>query len=144
MKWLNKIFKGSNHRILEGKYQGVLSDENRYWDMPSGTLDGHGHSGNEDLDHAIALSLSEEEQRKENNIGGSFQVDNDEELARALQASLDNGSPTHSSHSAIYPSPHGYPTGYKICAGCNTEIGYGRFLSCMGAISLSCLWRAYF
>ena len=88
--------------------------------MPSGTLDGHGHSGNEDLDHAIALSLSEEEQRNVNNIGGSFQVDDDEELARALQASLDIGSPTHSSQSAIYPFPHGYPIGYKICSGCNT------------------------
>ena len=40
--------------------------------MPSSTLDGHGHSGNEDLDHAIALSLSGEEQRKENNIGAVF------------------------------------------------------------------------
>ena len=69
-----------------------------------------------------------------NNIGGSFQVDDDEELARALQASLDIGYPTHSSQSAIYPSPHGYPTGYNICAGCNTEIGYGLFLSCVGAV----------
>ena len=120
MKWLNKNFKGSNHRISEGKYQGVLSDENRYWDMPSSTLDGHGHSVNEDLDHAIALSLSEEEQRKANDIGGSFQVDDNEELARALQASLDIGSPVHSYQSVIYPSLHGYPIGYKIFSGCNT------------------------
>ena len=62
----------------------MLSDENRYWDMPSGTLDGHGHSGNEDLDHAIALYLSEEEQRKANNIGGIFQVDDNEEISRSL------------------------------------------------------------
>lgn len=134
MRWLNKIFKGSNHKISEGQYQGVFADEDRVWDMPSGSLDGHAHSGNEDLDHAIALSLSEEEQRKANSIGGSSEVDDDEELARALQASLDIGSPPRSNQSPIYPSTYGYPTGYKICAGCNNEIGYGRFLSCMGAV----------
>ncbi|KAE8675286.1 Protein DA1-related 1 [Hibiscus syriacus] len=29
--------------------------------------------------------------------------------------------------------PVHFPMGYRICAGCNTEIGYGRFLNCLSA-----------
>ncbi|KAM0044051.1 putative transcription factor interactor and regulator LIM family [Helianthus debilis subsp. tardiflorus] len=32
------------------------------------------------------------------------------------------------------PIPFPYSTGFRICAGCNYEIGHGRFLSCMGAV----------
>lgn len=137
MKWLNKIFKGSNHKISEGQYLGVFGEENRAWDAHSGSLDGHSHSENEDLDHAIALSLSDEELKRENGIvaaGSSSQVDDDEELARALQASLDIASPPRPEPTPSYQTPYTYPSGYRICAGCNTEIGYGRFLSCMGAV----------
>eukprot|EP00252_Welwitschia_mirabilis_P016021 TRINITY_DN35487_c0_g1_i1.p1 TRINITY_DN35487_c0_g1~~TRINITY_DN35487_c0_g1_i1.p1 ORF type:complete len:478 (-),score=93.98 TRINITY_DN35487_c0_g1_i1:179-1612(-) len=134
MKWLNKIFKGSsNHKISEGQYHGAYGDENGSCDTSSAYWDGNGRNECEDLDRAIALSLSEEEQKKAKEIGSSSQVDDDEELARALQASLDFGSPPRADPPSYYPPPYGNPSGYKICAGCNTEIGYGRFLSCMGA-----------
>uniref|UniRef100_A0A0C9RHT7 TSA: Wollemia nobilis Ref_Wollemi_Transcript_19811_1816 transcribed RNA sequence n=1 Tax=Wollemia nobilis TaxID=56998 RepID=A0A0C9RHT7_9CONI len=133
MKWLNKIFKGSNHRIQEGQYHGVFGEENGIWDAHSSSLDGQSYNENEDLDRAIALSLTDEELKKANGAGSSYQ-DDDEELARALQASLDMGSPPRSHQSSSYPPSYVYPNGNRICAGCNNEIGYGRFLSCMGAV----------
>lgn len=43
-------------------------------------------------------------------------------------------SPQFDYGSYVPPSPSYYPSGYRICAGCNSEIGHGRFLSCMGAV----------
>ncbi|KAJ8450736.1 hypothetical protein Cgig2_021208 [Carnegiea gigantea] len=64
------------------------------------------------------------------------QIKEDEELARALQESLKVESPPRYGYGngSIAPQPISipYPTGYRICAGCHSEIGYGRFLSCMG------------
>ena len=34
MGWLNKIFKGSSHRISEGQYVGKYREEH-VWDAPS-------------------------------------------------------------------------------------------------------------
>ncbi|PPS18875.1 hypothetical protein GOBAR_AA01679 [Gossypium barbadense] len=82
----------------------------------------------EELDHAIALSLSEgmgkpngyNEWRRDNNYGG------------ALPRGADNGG----LNSSAYP-PYGnmqyHPVGYRVCAGCHREIGYGNYLGCMGA-----------
>ncbi|XP_042011329.1 protein DA1-related 1-like isoform X1 [Salvia splendens] len=42
-------------------------------------------------------------------------------------------SPQFDYGSFVPPSPFHYPLGYRICAGCNTEIGPGRYLSCRGA-----------
>lgn len=112
-------------------------------------------SENEDIDRAIALSLSEEDRRGRNVIDNESQLKEDEQLAKALQESLNVESPprygngngygnrninvnvngTGNGSGNIYqPIPFPYSTGFRICAGCNTEIGHGRFLSCMGAV----------
>ncbi|KAH9324486.1 hypothetical protein KI387_004664, partial [Taxus chinensis] len=127
MKWLSKLFKGLTHKASESHYPGVDTGEDLIWNLPPNPLDGSSREETEELDHAIALSLSEELTRP----NGSSARDEDEELARALQASMEMASsqklPTRS------PS-HSYSRGCRVCAGCNHEIGYGRFLSCMGAV----------
>ncbi|KAF3779001.1 DA1-related 1 protein [Nymphaea thermarum] len=148
MGWLSKIFKGSSsHKISEGQYQGILGDD-KVWDPPSYSVpwnvmqDIQSQYENEELDHAIALSLVEEEKRKENGIvrlnflENDSHLEEDEALARALQASLDMESPPQTNdNSTLYqPPPYPFLTGFRICAGCNNEIGRGRFLSCMGAV----------
>ncbi|KAF6167540.1 hypothetical protein GIB67_031741 [Kingdonia uniflora] len=62
MGWLNKIFKGSSHKISEGQYHGKLNDD-RVWDEPSNSVDSWTEHENDDIDCAIALSLSEEEEK---------------------------------------------------------------------------------
>eukprot|EP00249_Psilotum_nudum_P011294 c23083_g1_i1 orf=156-1487(+) len=106
MKWLNKILKiSSHHKVSEhSKSTQQLEDE--------------------ELDHAIALSLSEEDQ-----------ISNDEDLAEALQASMDQDGTYHHRKPGPFSIPVRHlPTSRRICAGCKNSIGYGRFLSCMGAI----------
>lgn len=61
MGWLTKIIKGSSHKISEGQYQSTYGDE-RIWDGPS-TTDAWSDYETEDVDHAIALSLSEEDHK---------------------------------------------------------------------------------
>ncbi|KAL2348461.1 hypothetical protein Fmac_002461 [Flemingia macrophylla] len=63
------------------------------------------------------------------------QLEEDEQLARAIQESLSLDSlPRYGNDSSFLSMPHLFPPGYRICAGCKTEIGQGRFLSCMGAV----------
>ncbi|GJM95882.1 hypothetical protein PR202_ga12667 [Eleusine coracana subsp. coracana] len=176
----------------------------------------HG-SDDEDMDHAIALSLSEEDQRKkgktadgaaknneEEGVAAVFgttttiwtntaahstffsfaaattitdtdrQLDEDEQLARALQESMNDGpprpnipvndGPTHrnipindgppgdipikdvpseSAPASILP-PYMFPlSGSRVCAGCKTPIGHGRFLSCMDSVWHPQCFRCY-
>lgn len=128
MKWLDRIFKGPSHQRV-GEYDnscdhdGNNTSRNRDYKSREQLED-------EELDHAIALSLSEEDYRRANG-GNSPQTDTDEELARALQASLDVDEP--SSRPSIMPVPQ-VSSGRRICEGCKNEIGYGRFLSCMGGV----------
>ncbi|KAI8525377.1 hypothetical protein RHMOL_Rhmol13G0225700 [Rhododendron molle] len=61
MGWLTKIMKGSSHKISEGQYQAKYGDE-RIWVGPS-TTDAWSDFETEDVDHAIALSLAEEDQK---------------------------------------------------------------------------------
>ncbi|KAG5100001.1 hypothetical protein JHK82_045053 [Glycine max] len=61
------------------------------------------------------------------------QLEEDEQLARAIQESLSISSPPRSDSDSLFqPFAHLFPPVYRICAGCNSEIGHGRFLSCMG------------
>ncbi|KAG5050957.1 hypothetical protein JHK87_003155 [Glycine soja] len=61
------------------------------------------------------------------------QLEEDEQLARAIQESLSISSPPRSETDSLFqPFAHLFPPVYRICAGCNAEIGHGRFLSCMG------------
>ncbi|KAL3031951.1 hypothetical protein AAZX31_02G057100 [Glycine max] len=61
------------------------------------------------------------------------QLEEDEQLARAIQESLSISSPPRSETDSLFqPFAHLFPPVYRICSGCNAEIGHGRFLSCMG------------
>ncbi|CAI9271356.1 unnamed protein product [Lactuca saligna] len=64
-------------------------------------------------------------------------LEEDEQLAMAIQESLNinMNSPPRNNHGSMFPRlPSFFPSVYKICAGCNGEIGHGRFLSCMGGV----------
>nr|GME10185.1 protein DA1 isoform X1 [Ipomoea batatas] len=145
MGWLSKFFKGSNHKVSQGQcdwnYEGYREENH-----PSTSLDSW--SDVEDVGSGIALSLPEEDQRGKNVIDGESQLNEDEQLARALQESLKVESPPWQGNQNCgwpgygygnwnfyqpLPLPFPYATNYSlICAGCNTEIGHGRFLNCMG------------
>ncbi|KAG6437968.1 hypothetical protein SASPL_102899 [Salvia splendens] len=190
MGWFNKIFKGSEHKVSEGQYdwrygaEPVDNNPSTSWDS---------WSEMEDIDRAIALSLSEEDPRGATIIDSEPQLEEDELLARAIQESLNVDSPAQpgipndsgvghgyghgngyehgnahgnghgigigignghghgigNGHGNIHGNGHGhvhgndslyqpisfpYSLNLRICAGCNTEIGHGRFLSCMSAV----------
>ncbi|KAH9758541.1 protein da1-related 1 [Citrus sinensis] len=128
MGWLSKIFKGSSHSITEGhSHRNYGEDPHCYAPSTSGDL--RLEQENEDIDRAIALSLLEENQKGEN----ESQVEEDEQLARAIQESLNLESPPRqgTAHTYQHFPVIQFPEGYRICAGCNNEIGHGRFLNCL-------------
>ncbi|CAL5332307.1 hypothetical protein CsSME_00013744 [Camellia sinensis var. sinensis] len=133
MGWLNKIFKGSSHKVSEGQYDSDgRFGEDTIGNGPSSS--GDAWSEIEDMDLAIVLSLSEEDKRK-SVVDNESQLKEDEQLAKAIQESLNVESPPRHVNGNIYqPIPFPYSTGFRTCAGCNTEIGHGRFLNCMGAV----------
>ncbi|XP_039004219.1 protein DA1-related 2-like [Hibiscus syriacus] len=130
MKWLSKLLKSSSGGRRGGYNPQFVGDENMVVQPPVRMLDGRPRKKKEqeELDHAIALSLSEgmgkpngyNECRRDNNYGG------------ALPRGADNGGLNPSK----YP-PCGtlqcHPAGYRVCAGCHLEIGYGNYLGFMGA-----------
>ncbi|KAA8528609.1 hypothetical protein F0562_035964 [Nyssa sinensis] len=135
MGWLSKIFKGSGHKVSGRQYDwrhGTDTVENE--PSSSGAIM-DARSEIEDIDRAIAISLSEADQPRKNVIDNDFQLKEDEQLARAIQESLNVESPPRYGSGNIYqPIPLSYSTGFRICAGCRAEIGHGRFLNCMGAV----------
>ncbi|KAH7848113.1 hypothetical protein Vadar_033963 [Vaccinium darrowii] len=133
MGWLKKIFKGSSHKVSERqRHQNGRQGEQTLGNGPSTFTDAW--SEIEDIDHAIALSLSEDYLKRKTIIDNESQLKEDEQLAKAIQDSWNVESPTHYGHGNRHqPIPSPYSTGFRICAGCNTEIGYGRPLNCMGA-----------
>ncbi|KAL9248938.1 DA1-like protein [Drosera capensis] len=137
MGWLSKIFEGSNGKGQEDQFYNEHSENQALDDPSTSGQEVWNQYENEDIDRGIVLSLLEEEQRAKQLVDHESQLKEDEMLARSLQDSLGSASPPryeygngHKSQTMFIP----YPTGYRICAGCYTKIGYGRFLSCMGAI----------
>lgn len=121
MGWLRKFLKGTSHKHSEDAWSGLPVPDN------------------EDIDHAIALSLEDEDRKRKQVLDTGTQLEEDELLARAIQESLTVEPPQQYEngygHGNIYqPIPFPYSTGFRVCAGCHTEIGHGRFLSCMGEI----------
>ncbi|KAG8384507.1 hypothetical protein BUALT_Bualt04G0125100 [Buddleja alternifolia] len=155
MGWLTKILKGSGHKISQGQYHGKDEDDTSWEGAPT-TADELSDFDREELDRAIALSIAEddekitasisdEDEKGKKVIDNESQLEEDEQLAKALQASLNVESPPRSppprsppprydNGSFFPPYPFYYPSGSRICAGCNSEIGHGRYLSCMGAV----------
>ncbi|KAJ6675715.1 PROTEIN DA1-LIKE [Salix viminalis] len=145
MGWLSKIFKGSRHHISRGHYHGDYEPDANY-NAPSTSREAWLELENENIDRAIALSLIEDSQNGYHVIDNEIQVKDDEQLAKALQESLNvESSPRYGNGILQYgngipyqgntyqPYPVHFPMGFRICAGCNTEIGQGRFLNCLNA-----------
>ncbi|XP_031406613.1 protein DA1-like isoform X2 [Punica granatum] len=169
MGWFSKIFgnSDSDHTVSEGHFHGSGSygTISNYTD-PSTSGDALSDYENEDIDRAIALSLLEQSQNRGNAVDDESQLEEEEQLARAIQESLKIKSsppgknrPSHSppqyrdgyspqgynngysateygNETAYQPVPiyYPYPAGYRICAGCNTVIDHGRFLSSMNSV----------
>lgn len=138
MGWLSRIFKGSDsdHKISEGHYYKEDAD---YYLPSTSAGDVWNQNENEDIDRAIALSLVEETQKTNNVNDYRSQLEEDEQLARAIEESLNLESPPRYGNENMYQpiqpiQPIQYfPMGSRICAGCYTEIGYGRYLNCLNA-----------
>ncbi|XP_047163465.1 protein DA1-related 1-like [Vigna umbellata] len=175
MGWFTKLLKGSNRKYSGGGYHGKY-EEDRYSDNHDNSADDLTEIEKEEIDRAIALSLSEADPKgkgvieddseseddelcplddeKDNRVGevqqdeddhhaqiqqdedknlDEFQLEEDEQLARAIQESLSISSPPRSDTDSLFqPLANLFPPVYRTCAGCNAEIGSGRFLSCMG------------
>ncbi|XP_061972853.1 protein DA1-related 1-like isoform X2 [Populus nigra] len=151
MDWWTNVLEGSSSR---GHYPG-RHGEDRYWDEPRRSVDDLLNFDNEEIEYAIALSLSEEDQKgkkviEEDNESEqseeyykphqpeedvTAQLEEDEQLAKTIQESLSLESPPRARYDGgnLVP-PYPFSSGYRICAGCNTEIGHGQFLSCMGGV----------
>ncbi|XP_062157158.1 protein DA1-related 2-like isoform X2 [Alnus glutinosa] len=128
MNWLWKVFKSGTGRGGDGgggRHPQIIGEENKVLRAPSRSLDDSSGSQKEkeELDRATTLSLAEDSKKRN---PYRWRTDNDEELARKLQGSLN--SPSHPSNSLVpyYPREHG------ICNGCKRDIGYGNYLGCMG------------
>uniref|UniRef100_A0A0E0MPA1 LIM zinc-binding domain-containing protein n=1 Tax=Oryza punctata TaxID=4537 RepID=A0A0E0MPA1_ORYPU len=127
-------------RVSRGHYDGNWH-EGHSSDNVRGAYD---ESDNEDIDRAIALSLSEE-QNKGKAVDIDYSLEEDEQLARALQESLNTDSPPRQNipvenvPSERVPPREPPPilfasSGSRTCAGCKNPIGHGRFLSCMDSV----------
>ncbi|XP_057804091.1 protein DA1-related 2-like isoform X2 [Salvia miltiorrhiza] len=131
MKWLSKIFKGgaSSREVSTGSQQPqFLGEENMVWRAPFRSLDerSRGSREKEELDRAIALSMSEDLKRPN---GYRWRAENDEDVARSLRDSFNSAPyPSYAPRERDY-----YPRGSRKCAGCRRDIGYGNYLGCMGA-----------
>ncbi|XVF73678.1 hypothetical protein PTKIN_Ptkin13bG0002000 [Pterospermum kingtungense] len=136
MDWIKKIFKGCTNKFSEGHYHGHYAEDPQFY-APSGTRDALQEYEDEEIDRAIALSLLDESQKGVKVIGDECQLEEDEQLARAIQESLNFEPPSpqyqYENANTYQPIPVHFPVGYRICAGCNTEIGHGRFLNCLNA-----------
>ncbi|EYU32810.1 hypothetical protein MIMGU_mgv1a005400mg [Erythranthe guttata] len=152
MGWLSKIFKVSNRKVSDGRY-GCRHETDTLANRQS--TSSNSWLETERIDDPIALSHSEDNRRgKEVLIGAEPKLEQDEPLDSVRHESLNpdprpdswsrNDSCTSSSnngylygygsYSLYQPISFPYSTNYRVCGGCNTEIGNGRFLSCMNAV----------
>ncbi|KAL8210710.1 hypothetical protein R6Q57_005147 [Mikania cordata] len=128
MRWLGKLFRGGSGS--QGPVGGThhprrfIGDENMILRAPVRSLDNRARTDKqkEELDRAIALSLAEGLKKPH---GYGWQPYNDEDLAKSVQDDL------HSSFPSYIPREY-QPIEYRVCGGCNRDIGYGNYLGCMG------------
>ncbi|XP_051179392.1 protein DA1-related 1 isoform X2 [Lolium perenne] len=142
MGLLSKYVKESVNKVTKGQYDGNFGEGNSAQHAKSYGLHA---SDNDDIDRAIALSLSEEARKKGKAIDNDDHLGEDEELARALQESLKDehprcqNGPVGDVHSDSTPATSLLPrilpsSGVRVCAGCKTPLGHGQFLSCMDSV----------
>ncbi|URE40583.1 hypothetical protein MUK42_16679 [Musa troglodytarum] len=133
MRWLHKLFKGTDAGVSNGDHSSVTGGDNSLH-KPVKPVDDQSKGENEDLDHAIALSLAEDAKKP---IGYKGQGNDDDELAKAIRESLSMPS------SQPYQPVQFLPRGYRICGVCHNEIGCGHYLSCMGTFWHPQCFRCY-
>ncbi|XP_051120018.1 protein DA1-related 2-like [Andrographis paniculata] len=134
MSWLNKLFRSgansSSRGVSFGPHQPrLLRDDDMVCGAPFRPFvddRARAHREFEELDRAIALSLSEDLKRPN---GHRRRMDLDEDLPRSLHDRI-NSEPFYPYAPA--PLREQYHRGYRICGGCNREIRQGSYLSCMG------------
>ncbi|KAK8475839.1 hypothetical protein V6N13_122049 [Hibiscus sabdariffa] len=130
MKWLSKLFKSGSGGRRGGYNPQFVGEENMVVRAPVRMPDDRPRTKKEqeELDHAIALSLSDGMRKpngyNEGRKGGNY--------SGALPRGADNGSLNPSTYPPYGTLPY-HPAGYRVCAGCHREIGYGNYLGCMGA-----------
>ncbi|GMH26555.1 hypothetical protein Nepgr_028398 [Nepenthes gracilis] len=101
MEWLSKTFRGSTSSFSEGEYHGAYG-EDTYWDYGQPILvELWSDDNNEDIDCAIALSLSDEDLKRQK-AKNDAQSEEDELRAKALQGSLSINSSPHYDHGNIF------------------------------------------
>ncbi|XP_020597424.1 protein DA1-related 2 isoform X2 [Phalaenopsis equestris] len=137
MKWFSKLFKGPGRGTTNGRRSEVAGEENMFWHGPSRSMDDRSRAENEDLDHAIALSLAEDAKRRNGHIGRGHE---DENFSRAIDESQ-GGMPSFCPYNT---NPIQFlPRGFRLCGGCKQEIGCGHYLSCMGTFWHPQCFRCY-
>ncbi|PNY09025.1 protein DA1-related 2-like [Trifolium pratense] len=125
MKWFGKIFKiGSNRGRSGGHHLQQPIDENMSWRAPPRSLDNRGRSKKEeeDLNNAIALSLSEDLKIP----AGRWRTGADDDYAKALQDRTNSSLHPPYAPLPFYPRGYSMPSQVRICGGCNKEIHYGK------------------
>ncbi|XP_047941134.1 protein DA1-related 1-like [Salvia hispanica] len=135
MGWLTKILKGSSHKISEEHFHCDHNDDEVNWEAARVSR-GSSDFDREEIDRAIALSIAEDDEKGKKVIDTDSQLEEDEQLAKALQESFNIESPPPQlEHGSLFaPFQFLDPSRYRICAGCKSQIGQGRYLSCMGAV----------
>ncbi|XP_024973591.1 protein DA1-related 1-like isoform X2 [Cynara cardunculus var. scolymus] len=84
-------------------------------------------------EHNRRSNVTSEDYKGKKVIDDDYYLEEDEQLAKAIQESLIVDSPPQHNHGSLYlPFPNFFPNVYRICAGCSCEIGQGRFLNCLG------------
>ncbi|GJN08339.1 hypothetical protein PR202_ga26249 [Eleusine coracana subsp. coracana] len=131
MKWLCAFLKGTKPGEPNRRRPRVITgEENTLWQEPVRPKDDPPRHDNEELDRAIAQSLAEDvKPPKPKEPAYKGDNNNDEDLARAIQDSL-NMNP-YMPYNPYAPS-QAQPRGYRVCGSCKNEIGHGHYLSCMG------------
>ncbi|KAG1337816.1 protein DA1-related 2 [Cocos nucifera] len=112
MKWLCKIFKGTSRGASNGR-RPQAPGENIFWNEPVRSTDDQPKAENEEMDHAIALSLAEDDKKRNGKTasGCNGMGNDDEDLARALHESLNMSS--LQPYTPIQYLPRGYRDYYE-------------------------------
>ncbi|KAJ6997264.1 hypothetical protein NC653_013744 [Populus alba x Populus x berolinensis] len=129
MDWWTKVLEGSSSR---GHYPGRYG-EDRYWDEPRRSVPSLSGWSCKKLYINQRNIMSLNSPRNITNV--TAQLEEDEQLAKAIQESVSLESPPRARYDGgnLVP-PYPFSSGYRICAGCNTEIGHGQFLSYVGGV----------
>ncbi|XP_010025598.2 protein DA1-related 1 [Eucalyptus grandis] len=145
MERYSQTLEGLGH----GRQHQQNTDGHRFWISQQNSANKLTEYDERDaIDHAIALSLSEEDQKDDqyqskyeqaskalldiDKCHDKTQLVEDELLAIALQESLIVEESRQSYENSIQPHPVS-SSDSRICAGCKSEIGLGDFLRCMDA-----------